>query len=205
MRFGSAFNLLPTWTQPFYHLYITLSPTSNPQLNPPITIAWVHVTSSHSPHSTTLVPSQHISHQPSLSFLLNSLSDACLCITSSPPTSTPDYIETTVFEHEISSGNITNITTIYRPKGMKSHQEISQRSKAWNIIRASHKNITGVLMDNGSTFNLRVLQYRTSLPSLHHIITTNPKHPMEPSDHTIAWVRRTSSHSPPYKLTYYWA
>jgi hypothetical protein len=45
---------------------------------------------------TTLAPSQHNSHQPPLPPLLpNSLSHACLCITSSPPTTTPDYFETT--------------------------------------------------------------------------------------------------------------
>jgi hypothetical protein len=47
---GSTLNLPHSSTPPLYHLYITSSPpTPNHRRNPPITIAWVHVTSSHSP------------------------------------------------------------------------------------------------------------------------------------------------------------
>ncbi len=53
MGIRSTLNLPHSLIRLLYHLYITSSPpTPNPQLNPPITIAWVLVTSSHSPHYT---------------------------------------------------------------------------------------------------------------------------------------------------------
>ncbi len=88
----------------------------------------------------------------------------------------------------------------YRPKSTKSQKESMQQNaanfkrtshnskKAWNLIRKSRKNGPWECTQSPAFFNT------TSLPSLHHIITTNPKPPTEPSNHTIAWVHVTSSH-----------
>ncbi len=105
-------------------------------------------------------------------FLLNSLSHACLCITSSKSTPTPDYFETTVFGT--------------RAKGMKSHEEIPQRAKAWNIISKSHKKITirhkpHTLLQqkgHGSTLSLP----HSSTPPLYHLYITS-----SPPTHTSDW------------------
>ncbi len=87
---------------------------------------------------------------------------------------------------------------IQQSKSMKYHQDISLE-----YHRLSQTTYV-VTMGHGWEYTQSPAFFNTiSLPSLHHIVTTNSEPPTEPSNHTIAWVHVTSSHSPLHVLTYY--